>query len=215
MSALIDPEATLDQAHDEYEAALDRAHNDYVTAQLAVGEARTRAEELRVRVASGDDSVSAGELASATAELEHAQLLVTGKEQRLKEAQQAVDAARRDEVLDSIVPGLRLRGDSVADALDGLDAVLESYVTAVKAFDGFAGSARSQIANVPSGPRLRTDRYGNSEVDGVRLANLPGHQILVRAVLPALSALGAPLYVLEQLKLVAAGAGLSIPTTDK
>ncbi|MGA8723425.1 MAG: hypothetical protein WB565_00150 [Acidimicrobiales bacterium] len=200
---------------DTVETTYDLAHDEYVLAQQAVGAAKSRATSLRQRVASGDGDVSAAELAAADSEAEYAALLASGKEQRLKEAGKAVEAARLERTLDTLTAGIPPRGDVVAALLDTLDTALDDYVDAVREYDGFILAARSQLESVPDGPRVRHQPPGPPWVDGQLLSKVSGDRRLVRLVLPALRALNCPVPALSQLEQLAQGPGSPIPTTTK
>jgi hypothetical protein len=197
----------------EAEAARDAAHEVYSGLVSTESRLRSEAADLRQRVTSGEgEAVSAAALAEAD-KVAHAALQIGGAEQKQRELSAAVTAARDDERCDVVVERLPELGADVMASLETLATVLDEVAKAVVAYDSFAEAAARQLSvTMSNSPRVNITRYSGPAVDRMSLASCRGASQVAVALLPAVTAIGAPSGFLDALRQLAAAAP-AIPTT--
>ena len=197
----------------EAEAARDAAHEVYSGLVSTESRFRSDADDLRQRVTSGEgEAVSAAALAEAD-KVAHAALQIGGAEQKQRELSAAVTAARDDERCDVVVERLPELGADVMASLETLATVLDEVAKAVVAYDSFAEAAARQLSvTMSNSPRVNITRYSGPAVDRMSLASCRGASQVAVALLPAVTAIGAPSGFLDALRQLAAAAP-AIPTT--
>jgi hypothetical protein len=198
----------------EAEAARDAAHEVYSGLVSTESRLRSEAADLRQRVTSGEgEAVSAAALAEADDKVAHAALQIGGAEQKQRELSAAVTAARDDERCDVVVERLPELGADVMASLETLATVLDEVAKAVVAYDSFAEAAARQLSvTMSNSPRVNITRYSGPAVDRMSLASCRGASQVAVALLPAVTAIGAPSGFLDALRQLAAAAP-AIPTT--
>lgn len=203
MLALSDAEKALDEAR----AAHDEAQRAYATTKAAHA-------ELVTKIASGKGAdVTSEEPAAAAQRVQHAELVAVAAERQIAPAQAAFDAARADAIVDEIGTELPERGAAVERALREVRAALGSLQQAVTAFDGFVDSSVHRVSTqVWNSPRVSSPRMSHPSVDNYPLRRCRGAAQLAQLILDPMQTMGAPVGVVQQLKLLAHEAP-AIPTS--
>lgn len=202
--------STLQDATRDFAEANARAD----AARQAASEAQSIVDDLTARLATGDATITADELASAKATAEHAQLTAQGAEAPLQRLHAELKAARADETCDRIGSDVRELGTTLVGALDRLPAVLEEIEAAAAKFDRYVAESGHLLDSLGgSTPRVVRQRYRQVAVDGVELGSANADRHVAQMLAPALKALGAPGFALENLQELARGAR-PIPTRE-
>ena len=201
--------STLTEARD----ALEAAKSTHQAAVVAENAARSDAEALRTRIASGDKKAKPGDLTVADAAAEHARLVAVGAEQPLEALNAAVRAAEVDALCDSITGRLPEFGTAVADSIDALRDALPPLIAAAKAYDDFVEESARRVgrSHHDLSARVAVSHYKAPTVDRTPLQSCRGASQLCAAVVDALDSLGAPSVLVDGLKQMAEGAP-PIPT---
>jgi hypothetical protein len=199
----------------EAREALAAAQRKADDARLTAAEKASAAASLRAAVVAGNaEGVTAQELALAAQEAEHAALLSQGAEQSLPALSEALQALSAGEVCDAVAGRLRELGSNVLDTLDTLTTDIMPLAEAVRAYDTFAEQATHRLHTVAgASSRVKIRRNMHSEVDGLSLQASHGWEQLAAVIAPAAQSLGAPDFVVQQLKELAQGRP-TLPSTE-
>jgi len=201
-------------------SALDEAQSALATAQLreqdardAFGAAELHARSLRQRVTTETSTtVTPADIAQADAAVEHARLVFEGATAALPPLSLAVQAARADELCDEVLREAPERGAAVQNALDAIAAAVEAFLDPALEYEQFIESSQRRIATFGhANPRARVSQHGPTMVDRFSVVSCRPASQLAAALLPALRAVGAPQYQIEQL-IELARAAPTIPT---
>jgi hypothetical protein len=196
----------------EIQAEAEAAHAAYAEAVSAASAATTHAAELRewVRSSKGHD-VTSDALARADQAADHAALAVDGARCGLADLTERVQAARREELCDEIVTTVPRLGNAVNGALDAVSVAVARYVAEVAAYNAYQDRARARLNKMgATSSRVQVQRHTHPTVDRLSVAPAHGDRLLLAELLVPLHELGAPAFVLTELKSVA-GAATPLP----
>ncbi len=170
--------------------------------------AERRLVDIRSAMTSGDPArYSAEDLAAAQRDLEHASLVAEGTQAVVGEMSAAVQRARADELCSEIAARLPKLGDDVVAALEALESALSAFVSASNTYNGFVGDSLRVLQDQATyTPRVNVQRWTPTSIDGMPLRPLRPEGQLAALVAPAMEAVKAPLYFVEDLRLLAQGA---------
>ena len=192
----------------EAQADLDRAQAIHVEAQAKAGAAERRLAEVRSAISgSGASRYSPEDLAAAQRELEYAALTVEGTRSEVSETSAAVQRARAEELCTEVASELPRFGDDVVAALEALESALTTFVTATDRYNRFIGDSLSVLqGQADYTTRAKVQRWAPTSVDGLPLRPLRRESQLAALVVPAMEAVKGPLYIVQDLRLLAQGA---------
>jgi hypothetical protein len=197
----------------EAREALEAAKVTHQAAVVAERAARSDAEALRARIADGDAKVKPSDLTSADAKAEHARIVAVGAERPIEALHDAVRTAEVDALCDSITGRLPELGAVVSDSIESLRDALPPLVAAAKAYDRFIEESTGQVGRTARdlSSRVTVGRFSAPTVDRRPLESCRGASHLAAAIIPAMTALGAPSGLIESLQYMASGAP-TLPT---
>jgi len=202
----------------ELEARYDGAQLADQQAREAAAAAVAHAAGLRNRLAGGGSAaadVSADDISRADSAAEYARLVAEGAGRDLPEAWAALQSARVDVECDRITETVPRLGQRFSDALDALQVALSAVEAAAIDYDGSIELSCSRLNTVAGDhPRVNIPRYGDCQVDNLVLAPSRAPSHIAAATLPTLQALGAPQYVLAELRTFAEAAGPILANHD-